>query len=316
MIRASEEGYTYRGAFLNILYSPEMKSMSYQSTVFDSLQDLCGRGETGRLDIRKGPFGGTIYLQGGNVIDLDLQGRKGTDALLEMLAWSDGAVCWFQGATPYRHTCHLPLFELEALWFGAEGGGSKAEGRCAPTARATTGSQAIGIFLPRLGQYEIVLQAQDPAHRPSQHVLGQPLKPAYLIGGSHECDIHIDHYSVCQMHAALMVEDNIIRMWDLGSNNATHVNGDLVDEAILQSGDVIQIGDIAFRMTLRAQRAPAEQPDATVRRPTFRKPTPASAPAGPLRLESILAEKRRRDTTKNPLFRLFDTLRSGKTPRR
>lgn len=292
-----------------------MRSMTHQSSVFDSLQDLCSRGETGCLDIRKGPYAGTIYLQGGNVIDVDLQGRKGQDALLEMLSWADGMVCWFQGTTPYRHTCHIPMFELEALWFGSEAG-PKAERRCAPTARITTRTKESGVLLPKLGNYEIVFQAQDPAHRPSQHVLGQPLKPAYLIGASHECDIRIDHYSICQMHAAIMIEDNIIRLWDLGSNNATHVNGDLVDETLLQSGDTLQIGDIAFKVILRAQRTAADQPVAAPPRPALRQPGSAPVPSGPLRFENIRAENKRSETNKNPLFKLFNTVRSGKTPRR
>lgn len=292
-----------------------MKTSTYHYSVFDSLQDLCARGESGCLEIRKGPFAGTVYLQGGNVIDVDFQGRKEEEALLEMLSWADGMVCWFPGTTPYRHTCHIPAFELEALWFNAASQ-PKDERRPAPTERVSPRTRELGVSLPKLGRYDIVFQAQDPAHRPSQHVLSQPLKPAYLIGASPECDIRIDHYSVCQMHAALMIEDSIIRLWDLGSNNATHVNGDLVDEALLQSGDTLQIGDITFKVLLRTQKPAPDRPAATLGQPGLRQPSVTRAPTGPLRFEEIRAEKRRSESLNgNPLFKLFDTMRSGKTPR-
>lgn len=292
-----------------------VRSVTGQSTLFDALQDLCNRGETGRLDIRKGSYAGTVYLQGGIVIDVDSQGCKGQEALLEMLSWADAMVCWFQGTMPYRHTCHITVRELEALWLGVESK-PRTKTRCAPTTQTAMRAKALGISLPMLGNYEIVFQAEDPAHRPTQHVLGQPLKPAYLIGAAQECDIRIDHYSVCQMHAAIMIEDDIIRVWDLGSHNATHVNGDLVDEALLQSGDILEVGDIAFKVTLRALG------EATVRRavtgpaqPVPRPSRSAPPPSGALRFEDIRAEQQRAETHGNALFMLFDTLRSGKTPR-
>lgn len=284
------------------------------TAMLDSLKELCARKETGRLDIRKGPFGGTVYLQSGHIIDVDVQGRKGPEALGELIGLRDTILYWFQGATPYRHTCYITPAELEAL---AQGPRVPAEGARRPTepSPATTQARGLGVAMPRLAEYEIVLQATDPAHRPNQRVLGQPLKPAYLIGASPDCDIQIDHYSVCQMHAALIIEDDMIRLWDLGSHNATHLNGDLVEEGLVQSGDTLQIGDIAFRVTLRALRsAPAHQPGAA--RPTFRPPPNAPIPSGPLRFETIRQERKRAEMADNPLFKLFGAKRSDKTPRR
>ena len=281
-----------------------MKGTNRQSSVYDALHDLCERGQTGCLEVRKVPFAGTIYLQGGYVIDVDLQGRKNQEALQELLSWADGMVCWYPGSAPYRHTCHIPLFELEALWASIKPT-SGADPHVTPTSRAAMKTKDCGALLPNLAAYSIVLQAQDPAQRPSQYELGQPLKPAYLIGASHDCDIRIDHYSVSQMHAALIIENDLIRLWDLGSHNATHVNGDLVDDTILQSGDTLQIGDIAFKVTLRAG-------DVTPSRTTIAKPKRRRSHTGPVSFEKIVAEKRRAESDNNPLFKLFDTLRSGK----
>lgn len=282
--------------------------------MLDSLQELCARKESGRLDIRKGPFGGTVYLQSGHVIDVDVQGRKGQEALAELLGLKDTILYWFQGATPYRHTCYVTLPELVALTQGSVDSVNGGPHDPSPTP-ATAQTRELGVAMPRLTKYEIVLQATDPAHRPNQRVLGQPLKPAYLIGASPDCDIQIDHYSVCQTHAALIIEDDMIRLWDLGSHNATHLNGDLVEEGLIQNGDTLQIGDIAFRVTLRSLKsAPGHQP--VLARPTFRPPPNAPIPSGPLRFETIRQERRRTEMAQNPLFKLFGANRSDKTPRR
>ncbi len=277
-------------------------------SVSETLQELAIQGETGCLDVRRAPFAGTVYLNSGTVVHVDLHGRNDQAALLEILGWTNAVPSWSQGATPYRHTCHIPPDELELLLLGG-GRGPAADHRNAPRARDNAIAIEAGVALPKLAHYGLVLQAQDPAHRPQEHPLSDRLRTVHIIGASPDSDVWIDHYSVCQRHAAILLEDDLIRLWDLGSHDATRVNGNLVDEAILQTGDLLQIGDIDFKVILRS-RSVAAGPGSTLERHAA-QPTPM--PHRPLRFEDMLAERRLSGSAGSALSRIFDALRPDMT---
>ncbi len=281
--------------------------MPDRSNAHDALRDLARRGETGCLDVRRAPLAGSIYLNNGTVVHVDLLGRSDPGALLEMLGWKDTILSWFQGATPYRHTCHIPPSEMVSL-SARDGRDPGVDLRHAPRARDNAVTDRAGVSLPRRTHYDLVLQALEPAQRPREHLLHDPNRSVYIVGASPDCDIRIDHYSVCQRHASILIEDDLIRLWDLGSHDATHVNGDLVEEAILQTGDILQIGDIAFRVLFRAR------PTASESRPAHgqRAPRPTQPPLKPLRFEDIQAKERLSASGGKAIAKLFDTLRLGR----
>lgn len=69
-------------------------------------------------------------------------------------------------------------------------------------------------------------------------------KDQIFIGREVRCDVMLNNDSVSRRHAEVvrMAEGWLIR--DLGSRNGTYVNGQRVEEYVLQEGDLITIGDI------------------------------------------------------------------------
>ena len=81
-------------------------------------------------------------------------------------------------------------------------------------------------------------------------ILGGPRKGARFlidadvtkIGRAPENDIFLDDITVSRRHAELHREQKKFLMKDLGSLNGTYLNGSVVSEGDLRSGDELQIG--------------------------------------------------------------------------
>lgn len=85
-------------------------------------------------------------------------------------------------------------------------------------------------------------------------------RPVLLIGRHPECDVRIDSPKVSRRHCCLATAYDRILIRDLGSRNGVRVNGELQEEATLQSGDELAIGPILFRL-----EEEAEQPAVPIR---------------------------------------------------
>jgi pSer/pThr/pTyr-binding forkhead associated (FHA) protein len=92
-------------------------------------------------------------------------------------------------------------------------------------------------------------------------------RPVLLIGRHLECDVRIDSPKISRRHCCVAIAYDRVVIRDLGSRNGVRVNGRLLEEARLQSGDELAIGPILFRFELES-----ESPDATL--------TPTSREAG------------------------------------
>lgn len=79
-------------------------------------------------------------------------------------------------------------------------------------------------------------------------------KDQVFIGREVRCDVMINNDSVSRRHAEVvrLAEGWLIR--DLGSRNGTYVNGQRVEEYVLQEGDLLTIGDI--NLTFEGPRQP------------------------------------------------------------
>jgi hypothetical protein len=258
--------------------------MNPGETLLTRLRHLADRGESGCLEVHQDPYSATIYIQDGDIVDADLHGRKGLDALFDLLNWEEPSFVWAKGVSPYQASMHLPIDELELRWREHMALGPPPGN--APQAIEVAGAhdEESGVALPALETYDVGFAAVDPLWRPSRYDLSRPLKPSYLIGSAPECDIRINHYSVRKQHCGILVEDGFIRMWDLGSHNATHVNGELTDQAILKSGDVLRVGDIELKLVFRLRRPGLA--DLPTPRPTQQAPQSETGP-GPLKYETL-----------------------------
>jgi FHA domain len=67
-------------------------------------------------------------------------------------------------------------------------------------------------------------------------------RPRLTIGRDPKSDVFLNDMTVSRTHAVVECEGTGITVRDGGSLNGTYVNGTIVDDAVLQDGDVVQIG--------------------------------------------------------------------------
>jgi len=90
------------------------------------------------------------------------------------------------------------------------------------------------------------------------------------IGRRRSCDLHIPLASVSKKHCQLHLDSGVLKLRDLGSRNGTNLNGKPVEEAVIQSGDFIEVGPLRFQVQIdnqpkdstasaRPQQKPANQ---------------------------------------------------------
>ena len=74
-----------------------------------------------------------------------------------------------------------------------------------------------------------------------------PLEDRLSIGRGEENDIRLGHSTISRQHTLVYLEDGQVYVQDQKSRNGTYLNGERVYKAILSSGDVIWVGDVALR---------------------------------------------------------------------
>lgn len=67
-------------------------------------------------------------------------------------------------------------------------------------------------------------------------------RPRLAIGRDPASDIFLNDITVSRDHAVVELAEGVVSIRDAGSLNGTYVNGTLVDQAVLNVGDLVQIG--------------------------------------------------------------------------
>ncbi|HEU0037149.1 MAG TPA: sigma 54-interacting transcriptional regulator [Kofleriaceae bacterium] len=81
----------------------------------------------------------------------------------------------------------------------------------------------------------------------TSRIFHMPRSGAIVIGRASEVELQLNHASVSRRHATIRIDDDAMRIADLGSHNGTRVNGELVQESrALASGDVASVGDVVL----------------------------------------------------------------------
>jgi pSer/pThr/pTyr-binding forkhead associated (FHA) protein len=68
-------------------------------------------------------------------------------------------------------------------------------------------------------------------------------KPSVTIGRLPECDVVVDDAGASRQHARIRRTESGFVLTDLGSTNGTMVNGEPIQEHVLEHGDRITIGE-------------------------------------------------------------------------
>jgi len=121
-----------------------------------------------------------------------------------------------------------------------------------------------------IGDYDLAFQSDAPATQktmpapapkpksappPRLVVLSDPVtgaefslsKPVLRIGRDERLDIWINHKSISHEHAEVQLKDGTVTMFDLDSANGMRVNGVPVSRAVLEAGDILELGKVRFR---------------------------------------------------------------------
>jgi len=114
------------------------------------------------------------------------------------------------------------------------------------------------------------------------------------VGRAEDSDLIIASTRVSRHHCEIINEETRLLVRDKGSGNGTLVNGEKVEEQVLNAGDEIQIGPLTFRVEIegaskasapapasKAAPAPKSAPPPAKPAPRVRTPPPAAKPKIP-----------------------------------
>lgn len=101
------------------------------------------------------------------------------------------------------------------------------------------------------------VEPEDPVERvlePVDHE-GDPIvlnRRVMTIGRTNENDIFIPSKMISRHHARLLIGPNAVIVEDAGSTNGCFVNDQQIKQHVLHEGDVLAIGDLKFRLSIRS----------------------------------------------------------------
>jgi FHA domain len=81
-------------------------------------------------------------------------------------------------------------------------------------------------------------------------------QPTLCLGRDPSCDIFLNDVTVSRDHAVIEAVGDDIMIRDSGSLNGTYVNDQLVESAVLEDGDVVQIGTFCMAFVGKKGSAP------------------------------------------------------------
>jgi tetratricopeptide (TPR) repeat protein len=107
--------------------------------------------------------------------------------------------------------------------------------RRTPPAPSSDSAQSIPRDPARTRSWELLLHGFPPVVLPAEGSI--------VIGRHQSCDLAIRSSKASRRHAEIAKSGDGYRLYDLASTNGTFVNGERVEERLLQQGDRIEIGD-------------------------------------------------------------------------
>ena len=157
-----------------------------------------------------------------------------------------------------------------------------------------------------IGDYVIAMQSETASATADGGGFAEPTTPARVvmltppapgaefamrdgmrIGRAEDLDVWVNHRSISREHAEVHVEGDEIRISDLGSANGMRVNGEETKEAVLSSGDVVELGQVRFRFVAEGEHYVFES-DRTIQMDAVSLPDPAPSRTSYIAAAAIL----------------------------
>ena len=83
---------------------------------------------------------------------------------------------------------------------------------------------------------------------------------SYKIGRSKDAEIRLKDIKVSREHCEVKVEGDKHVIKDLGSRNGTYLNGERVEEVVVQAGDRLKVGPLMFVFQIDGQPEKIDMP--------------------------------------------------------
>ena len=211
------------------------------TSLADILQACCLSRRSGQITFRSGESFGFIYLLHGRVLHAICGAIEGEDAIYRMLIWPPGSFAIEEEILPREHTVTLSWEQL--LLEGARRSDQAAGNPIrAGTGPIVTNAPATSTRATKANQPKVTLILPD--ERPRVCILEVEYTHVGRASGN---EIPLSDPSVSNRHCIFILDGSDVIVRDLNSSNGTLVNGQSVSEAILQPGDVIQVGVVQMK---------------------------------------------------------------------
>lgn len=241
-------------------------------------ETLAGTQNTGTLQVRSPDRrqSGSIAIDQGDIVYSIVDPIKDLAALYMMLAWEDGEVDWSVTDSPFKTAFRYQpdIVLVDFMKIENECGSSKKVLEFIDEAAVRMQKERHNtIEFPSLKQNIIFLEHTDGPNEGKQY----PFEEGTMwIGTAGDCEMPIvDHTdSVSRRHCKAQVSRNGITLTDLGSTNASYVNGKMIEKASIKPGDQVYFGHLCLKVDMKVRRA--EKTKVAVR--THGMDVPESAP--------------------------------------
>ena len=81
-----------------------------------------------------------------------------------------------------------------------------------------------------------------------------------VVGRRQDCDLCIPLMTISRRHCEMNMDGGQLRIRDLGTKNGIFINGERVDESIVNPGDVIGVGPVSFIVQINGNPIHVEPP--------------------------------------------------------
>ncbi len=108
-----------------------------------------------------------------------------------------------------------------------------------------------------------------------------------LIGRRHDCDLCIPLKTVSRRHCQVNLNNEAVKIRDLGSRGGTYLNGKRIEETTVKAGDYVRIGPLIFLLQINGQPEKTIPPKPAKPKPAPPKTTPKAMPKGKALAEEL-----------------------------
>lgn len=113
-------------------------------------------------------------------------------------------------------------------------------------------------------------------------------KPRFVVGRTNDCDLRIPLSSVSRQHCEFRLENDVLKVHDLGSSNGTYRNNTRLSQAtVVAAGDEIVIGPVVFTVVIDGRPQSIDAVRTVLDRSSHTADRPAETPTVPIQPQRV-----------------------------